>query len=94
MTPGPSVAILVAAKRTRGANVMGEISKVAVQLHEFIKAADKKSKQPPLQNYKQYAPAERPLDPILKIYEECLSKLTPDELAQLDGIIKKMSGAV
>jgi hypothetical protein len=73
---------------------MADKSKVAERFDKFIYEAAEKVKHLPLQNYKQYPPAERPPDPILKIYEACLSKLTDDELAKLDEIIEKMSGAV
>jgi hypothetical protein len=73
---------------------MADKSEVASRLDKFIHEVAGKVKHAPLQNYKQYAPAERPPDPILKIYEACLSKLTDEERAEFDRIVKKMSGAV
>jgi hypothetical protein len=73
---------------------MADAAKVAEQLYKFFEAADEKAKHMPLQDYKRYAPAEHPPDRILKIYEACLSKLTDEERAEFDRIVKKMSGAV
>jgi hypothetical protein len=84
---------ILARDQTREAN-MADALKVAEQLHKFIQAADKKSKQLPLQNYKQYQPAVTPPASILKIYEACLSKLTDEECAEFDRIVEKMFGAV
>ena len=73
---------------------MADKSEVAARLDKFIHEAAEKVKHLPLQDYKRYALAETGPDSILKIYEACLSKLTDDELAKLDEIIEKMSGAV
>ena len=68
---------------------------VASRLHEFIKAAKKKTSGRPVQaKYLRHIAPATGKEPIVETYEECLSKLTPDELAQLDRIVEKMSGAV
>jgi hypothetical protein len=79
------------------ANVMADYpAKVAEHLHKFIQAAEKKERANAAVQTKfpRSPPAEHPPDRILKIYEVCLSKLGSDDLAKLDEIIEKMSGAV
>jgi hypothetical protein len=75
-------------------NDMADTEKVAESLHKFTKWAigealaqsigdpDGMEPTPPRQHHA-----------ILTVYEKCLGRLKPDELAQLDSIIEKMSGA-
>jgi len=75
---------------------MADGAKVAEQLHKFFQAAEKKDKaNAAVQTKYQVSPsAEQPPDRILKVYEEYLSKLEHQELADFDRIVEKMSRAV
>ncbi len=78
---------------------MDDTEAIASRLHKFIQAAKRKaSASTRLHKFIQMArpaPARstKRKAEILKIYEECLSKLTDEELAEVDRIIRKMSGA-
>jgi hypothetical protein len=77
-------------------NDMADTEKVAERLHKFTKWAIGEALARPIQakcsdNMEPTPPRQH--HAILTVYEECLGRLKPDELAQLDGIIEKMSGA-
>jgi hypothetical protein len=76
---------------------MADKSEVASRLDKFFEAVQTKTNKRPVRSaddYQQYTRPETGPDPILKIYEEYLSKLTDEERAEFDRIVKKMSGAV
>jgi hypothetical protein len=72
---------------------------VTLRLRDFIQAAHKDaSSRIPMGGIRVQQrtgrPNDRPKEVILATYEECLGKLTPEELAKLDSMIKKMSSVL
>jgi hypothetical protein len=66
---------------------------IAARLRDFIQETQRKANTSEFPNRVNTQPSRgRPKEPLLKTCEECLSKLAPDELAQLDSAIQKMSG--
>jgi hypothetical protein len=75
---------------------MADTEKVAESLHKFTKWAIAEALARPIgdKHPDDIEPTpRRQHHAILTVYEKCLGRLKPDELAQLDGIIEKMSGA-
>jgi hypothetical protein len=75
---------------------MADTEKVAESLHKFTKWAIGEALARPIGG--KYPDGMEPTPSrqhhaILSVYEKCLGRLKPDELAQLDSIIEKMSGA-
>jgi hypothetical protein len=64
---------------------------VASRLRTFIRAARQKAEAMQKETSMQTASGPKK-GRIFKVYEECLARLTEDELATLDRIVEKMTG--
>ena len=67
---------------------------VALRLREFIQAVDRKAGAYMGQTHVGEMRAVARKDQKSVTYEECLGKLTPDELAKLNSMIEKMSSVL
>jgi hypothetical protein len=75
---------------------MADTERVAESLHKFTKWAIGEALARPIGDKHPDGMEPTPSrqhHAILTVYEKCLSRLKPDELALLDGIIEKMSGS-
>ncbi len=71
-----------------------DIAPLVAQLHDFIRTAENRAsgRFPPMVKIQPDPPGRRK-GPILEVYEECVSLLTPNERDELDRIIRMLSGA-
>ena len=84
-----------AKRKSAGGKIMTDASEtIALRFRDFIQAADLKASSYTPPGMRNEMRRGTPKLRILEIYEECLSKLSPEERGELDRMIKKMSGAL
>ena len=70
------------------------VEAVALRLRDFIQAAERKAGSYVPPGFRTELRKGKPMAPILAVCEECLSKLKPEERAEFDRMIRKMSGII